>query len=73
MKDHDSIMRGVEKKYVGGQRRENKIQNIQQITRLERDIERTSKQLQQEIHSIQVKMQTTVDLTEQENAFVQES
>lgn len=64
LKDHDSLMRGVEKKYVGGQRRENKIQNIQQITRLERDIERTSKQLQIEINTIQTKMQGDVDLTQ---------
>ncbi len=41
--DHDTLMRGLEKAHVGTQKRDNKFYNIHQITRLERDIERTSK------------------------------
>ena len=55
LKDHDLLMRGIEKKQVGGQKRDNKLYNIHQISRLERDIERTSKQLQTEIYNIAVK------------------
>ena len=40
---------------MGGQKRDNKLYNIHQISRLERDIERTSKQLQTEIYNIAVK------------------
>lgn len=55
LKDHDILMRGIEKIHVGGQKRDNKIQNNQQIKRLERDIDRTYKQLKQEIYAIEVK------------------
>lgn len=69
LKDHDEIMRGIEKKQVGGQKRDNKIQNIQQISRLERDIERTAKQLRVEMDTIEMKQG---DHTEQEASFLQD-
>ncbi len=52
IKDHDYLMRDMEKKAVNGQKRENKIQNIQNLNRLERDLERSQKQLKNELDVI---------------------
>ena len=41
-------MRDFEKKQIGG-RRENKIQTMQNINRLHKDLDRTSKQLKTEL------------------------
>ena len=69
LNDHDVLMRGIEKKQVGGQKRDNKIQNIHQINRLEREIERTAKQLRVEASNIEMK---DGQHTEQENNFLVE-
>lgn len=46
-------MRDIEKKQIGGGKRENKIQTMQNITRLYRVLERTQKQLKQELFQAQ--------------------
>ncbi|CDW89907.1 UNKNOWN [Stylonychia lemnae] len=48
IKEHDFYMRDIEKKQRGGQR-ENKQQTMHTVTRLYRDLERTQKQLKQEL------------------------
>jgi hypothetical protein len=67
-------MRGLEKAHVGIKKRENKLYNIHQITRLERDIERTSKQLKQEIYEIafKAKEEGKSDISEGDQVFVME-
>lgn len=72
--DHDTLMRGLEKAHVGNQKRDNKLYNIHQITRLEREIERTSKQLKQEIYSIALKAKEEgkSDISDGDQVFVME-
>ena len=55
------MMREFEKKAVKGQQRENKIQNIQNLNRLERDLERSAKQLKQEMQILIRKGENTED------------
>ena len=52
VKEHDTLMRDMEKRAVGGQKRDNKIYNIQNKNRLEKDLERSSKQLRQELEAL---------------------
>jgi hypothetical protein len=49
--EHDLMMRDIEKRQVGG-KRENKQSTIHTITRLKRDLEKSGKQLRQEIENV---------------------
>eukprot|EP00347_Sterkiella_histriomuscorum_P014511 403360599 len=52
IKEHDVFIRDIEKKQMGG-KRENKLQTMHTVTRLYKDLERTQKQLRQELVNAQ--------------------